>query len=93
MDCPSCQSKAKEISADRVVCQTCGDITHVAGEWIPTEALPTVEKPTEDSTPGEADPEQAKKGDPPAAKVVTSAEDTDENWLFRVGLNMEGGGS
>ena len=91
MDCPSCQSKAKEISADRVICQTCGDISRVDNEWVPTEPAAIVAKPAE---PVEEHPKPEPKADPPAAvEPGKPANENDEDWLTRVRLSVGGDGA
>lgn len=94
MDCPSCQSKAKEIGPDRVVCGTCGDITRVDGEWVPSESIepPTLE-PTLEPAPADAIPPNPDNAEPTPADIKTALEHIhpDDEWLseLRIGIGRE----
>ena len=93
MDCPSCQSKAKEISADRVMCQTCGDISRIDNEWVPTDPAAIRAANTDVVKPVEEHPKPAPKEDPPAVEVGKAANEDDEDWLTRVRLSVGGDGA
>lgn len=82
MNCPSCDNKAKEQGPDRIVCGTCGDLSRVEGEWVPTEAGPPEPIPVEQVTPV---PEPEPEPDPP---VVDDQDDEDKNWLTRFDLGV-----
>ncbi len=57
MDCPSCRTKTKQMSADQIECPTCGGLVrNAAGEWEPGEVAPGPdrEKKRGDQTPSVA---------------------------------------
>jgi len=83
MDCPSCNNKAKEQGPDRIICGTCGDLSRVGGEWIPTEAGPPEVIPVEE-TPSPEDPPP----DPPENGGVMVRVETDDDWLTRFDLGV-----
>ena len=91
MDCPSCNNKAKEQGPDRIICGTCGDLSRVAGEWIPTEAGPP--EPIPEPVPSAAGnvepiPEPPDPEPIPEPVVVDDEGDEEEDWLTRVDLGV-----
>ena len=88
MDCPSCSNKAKEQGPDRIICGTCGDLSRVDGEWIPTEAGPPGSVPVEQKPPvGQEPPIPEPPPEPPPEPVVADdQDDEDKKWLVKVDL-------
>lgn len=95
MDCPSCQSKAKEIGPDRILCGTCGDLSRVDGEWVASESVePPTPEPTPEPVP-EPVPEPTPNPDnaePTPADIKTALEHIhpDDEWLSELRIGIGG---